>query len=193
MKTKIIKKPNYIELVLDEHCDEVKFGKGVLAGMTQFEDMNCWVVTDMRLSNLIQCTPYTASISADDYCSTLKPDNPNQRSFMLKHLREYQEMNDGTIVWCTFNKMVVGKSHINGERPVSSYGFNPPIFHSKKDGFEILLALQAFWNEYQGTLRESKVAYPRLQKNASQLLMEYSAHKLIQKMKKEGQGPANCL
>ncbi len=193
MKTKIIKKSGYIELVLDEPCDEVQFGKGVLAGMTQFDDINCWLVSDMRLSNFIQCTPYTASISADDYCSTLKPENPIQRSFVLKHLREYQEMDDGTLVWCTFNKMVVGKTHINGNCPASRYGFHPPIFHSKKDGLEILRALQSFWNEYQGTLRESKVTYPRLQKNASLILMEYRAHELRQKIKNEEQGPANCF
>jgi len=188
MKTKIIKKPGYIELVLDEPCEEVQFGKGVLAGMTQFDDMNCWVVSDMRLSNFIQCSPYTASISADDFCSTHKPEDHQQRKFMLKHLREYREMNDGTIVWCTFNKMVLGKTHVNGNSPVSRYEFSPPIFHSKKDALDILRALQNFWNEYSGSLRDSKMSHPLLQKNVSQLLMEYHAHELKQKIDRVNEG-----
>lgn len=167
MKTKIIKRKGYIELVLNEPVEGVLFDKGVLAGMTQHADMDCWVLADMRLGNHIQCSPYTASISADDFTSTAQPANAKERKEILSYLKEYHEFSDGRISWCSFNKIVRGQDQVKGQSPVSWSGYTPHVYHSRKDALNILMQIKDFWDGYQGLLKDSKIDNPYFQPNLS--------------------------
>lgn len=170
MKTKINRLKGYIELVLDEPVDGVMFEKGVLAGMTQFHELDCWILCDMRLGRHIQCSPYTASISAEDYFCHLIPEDDEQRLLILSYLKEYTEHQDGTITWCSYNKMVRGERDIKGDSPSSHLQFFPEVYHGKKNALNLLLQIQEYWNTYTGTLKESKINNPYLQKNASEIM-----------------------
>lgn len=179
MKTKIIKSKGYIELVLDEPVEGIMFDKGVIAGMTQFADLNCWILCDIRLGRNINCSPYTASIAADDYFCHLIPEDDAQRQHILSYLKEYQEHNDGTITWCSYNKMVRGLSTIDGYSPSSHLHFYPEVYHSRKNALALLIQIQEYWNNYSGTLADSKIENPYLQKTASEILMDIRVRTMI--------------
>jgi hypothetical protein len=167
MKTKLVKNKGSVDLILDEPIEGVLYDKGVVAGITQHADLDCWVVVDMRLGQHIQCSPYTASISAEDFTSTAQPTSQKERREIIDYLKEYHEFSDGRIVWCSFNKLVRGHSHIKGHAPVTWSGYSPPVFHSRKDALNILMQIKDFWDGYSGSLKDSKIENPYYQPTIS--------------------------
>jgi len=159
LKTKLMREKGRISLVIDHGSDKTK-EKMVLAAMTLFEGTDCWDVIDIRLEDHPAANPWSGSGSGDDFYSTYRPETPEEAEYLRSVLREYEELKDGSFRWCTFRGIVRGECEINGYAPAWYQEFKRPVFHSFRNGLTHLKEIQAFWESYNGSIRDSKIKNP---------------------------------
>lgn len=146
MKTKITRDRNqYIALIIDEPGKKGK-ERDVLAAMTLFEGTGCWKMTDVRLSRFRVPDPYAGSLNADVLHASLKPENEEDANYIKSRLREYQEDEDGTIRWCTFDGIVRGHPSVKGYAPARYKNFDQSGYFSQAEGLSKLQEIQLFWD-----------------------------------------------
>jgi hypothetical protein len=183
MKTRLSHERGRISLIID-HGDRTK-EKAVLAQMSHMEGTGCWSITDIRLSRQCTAHKYSCSEIAEDFHAHIIPESVEEAAFIKSRLREYHELENGTIVWCTFRNIVRGESSVKGYTPPTSTGFHPPVYHSRADGLAYLKALQVFWEGHEGPTEDAKVENPDNQPRESILMMEMWAHQRREKERDE--------
>lgn len=174
MKTKLIQEKGSISLIVDHGSEATKDNKQVLAAMNRMESSQCWMVIDVRLNERPAANPSSGTCNSEDVFSHLKPESPEQAITAKSMLKEFEEREDGTLVWCTFKNIVRGESGVNGKIPWGPGNFHPPVYHSKKDGLELLKEMQAFWEDHEGTIAEAKIDNPFSQPRDSFIEMRLS-------------------
>jgi hypothetical protein len=184
MKTRLSHEKGRVSLIIDHQGDLTK-EKAVLAQMTHMEGTGCWSITDIRLSRECRAHQYSCSEIAEDFQAHIIPESPDEAAFIKSRLREYHELENGTILWCTFRNIVRGQSSVKGYTPPTSTGFHPPVYHSRADGLAYLKALKVFWDEHEGPTEAAKVVNPDNQPRESMLMMEMWAHQDRQKERAE--------
>ncbi len=176
MKTKLIRDKRRVQLVLAEPNPEILYDKGVVAGMTEDEGTGCWIIADIRLGQHLIANPYAGSISGEDFVSTYKPESSTEREFYLSRLKEVDEREDGTLLWCSYSGIVRGSQSVGGYTPATWMNFTPHVYHSYREGLEVLKEIRAFWDNYIGTIADAKIDNPHYQPTGSsirsQLIME---------------------
>jgi hypothetical protein len=151
MKTLIEHYKGAIRLVIDDPA-KPRGERDVLAGMTEDEGTGCWQLIDVRLAKYGKPNPYAGSGSADTYCANYLPETPEDREIVKSMLREYTELEDGTILWCSFEGVVRGAPSVNGYSPVKWANFDQAGYFSRAEGLERLKEIQAFWEAHEGDL-----------------------------------------
>lgn len=163
MKTNILREIGRVSLVIDHGVPTTMENKQALAAMTLLEGTGCWSIIDIRLDDHPRADPWSASGSGEDFYSELKPKSPEQAIEIKAMLKEYQELEDGTLVWCSFRDIVRGEPGVNGYTPAGRKNFQPPVHHSRRQGLILLKEMQDFWEAHTGTLMDAKIDNPYAQ------------------------------
>jgi hypothetical protein len=167
VKTKFLRERGRVSLVVDTGEPTTMDNKQALAAMTLLEGTGCWSIIDIRLDDHPSADPWSASGFSEEFYSELKPESSEQAIEVKAMLKEYQELKDGTLVWCSFRDIVRGESGVNGFTPSGKNNFQPPVYHSRRQGLALLREIQEFWEAHAGTIEESKIDNPYSQPNAS--------------------------
>jgi hypothetical protein len=183
MKTKLLRDKGWVQLVLTEPNPEVLYDKGVVSGMTEDEGTGCWIIADIRLGRYMTANPYAGSISAEDFVSMHKPASGDERELYLSRLREVDEREDGTLLWCSYNGIVRGSQSVSGYTPSRWMDFTPNVYHSYREGLAIMKEIRAFWNNYIGRIKDAKIDNPYYQPTASAISSELIMQRVIQEHK----------
>lgn len=179
MKIRMKRGKGYIELSYAAPGNEYG-SKVVVAAMTLFEGTGCWIVSDWRLSEYKVLSPYSASLNADDCCSRYKPKSPEERAFVIEHLREFTELPDGTLQWCTFDNFYRGQPNVKGYRPEWRSCHDSGYF-GYADAFAKLKEIQAFWESFEGDPETARIANPDRQWSESRMSMAYLCKEAVAK------------
>jgi hypothetical protein len=166
VKTKFLRERGRVSLVVDTGEPTTMDNKQALAAMTLLEGTGCWSIIDIRLDDHPSADPWSASGFSEEFYSELKPESSEQAIEVKAMLKEYQELKDGTLVWCSFRDIVRGESGVNGFTPSGKNNFQPPVYHSRRQGLALLREIQEFWEAHAGTIEESKIDNPYSQPNA---------------------------
>lgn len=145
MRTRFTRSRGWIALL----ADDKKYPKDeapVLAAMTLHEGTGCWQLTDIRLSLHKKPSRYSGSLNADVLCAHIKPETPEAADYVKSQLREYKELEDGTILWCTFDGIVRGHREVSGYRPPSWEDSDQAGYFSQAEGLAKLKEMQAAWD-----------------------------------------------
>lgn len=156
MKTRLIYEKRCISLVVDHGKDKDK-EKMVLGAMNLFEGTRCWYLIDVRLRDHPAAHPWSDSGSGDDFWSQLTAESPAEAAYIKSQLRECEEIEPGTFRWCTFRGIVRGEAEIDGYSPPGYEDFKRPVFHKRAGALAYLKEAQAFWESYEGMIRDSKI------------------------------------
>lgn len=168
MKTKFLIEKGRTSLVVD-HGKGAWDDKQVLAAMTHYDGTRCWTVIDIRLTDTPSADPWSGSGVGEDFYSQLKPKSEAEANEVKVLLKDYQELADGTLIWCTYKNIVRGHFDINGLAPGTPNGIKRPIYHRKAEAMAKLLECKAFWENHQGTIAEGKIPNPYSQPGASDI------------------------
>jgi hypothetical protein len=174
MKTKLVHEKGTISLVVDHGDQAQEDNLQVLAAMNKTEGTQCWMVIDIRLTERPVANPSSGSCNAEDVFSHIKPISADQSAKSKSILKEYEELEDGTLVWCTFKNIVRGQPGVNGRVPWGPLNFHAPVYHSRKDALELLAEMQAFWEDHEGTIGEAKIENPFSQPRQSVVEMRFT-------------------
>lgn len=166
MKTKLKRSKGRIELVIDDA------EQGRLAVLEEHEGTGCWCLSDIRLAPYQCVSAYSAMHDADAYCSSFSPKSPDEANFVKSLLREYKELEDGTILWATFNGLVRGHPDINGYKPARWADFDQVGYFSFKEGLEHLKEMREFWATFEGDPNTVKLDNPHHQVSESVVWLE---------------------
>lgn len=131
--------------------------KQVLAAMTLYEGTRCWTVIDIRLCQIPTAHPWSGSGAGEDFYSEWKPKSDAESSEVKALLKEYQELADGTLIWCTYKDIVRGHSNINGYVPACPNEIQRNIYHTKAEAMQKLRECKAFWENHQGTIAAGRI------------------------------------
>lgn len=152
MKTKIFRSrgsSDCYQLVVDEpQCEE----RLILASLTHYHHTGAWILADVRLHPFAMPSAYFSE-SAEGVWSSYTAEGGEQADFVRGLLRDFVERpsleGDGRIdfEWCPFQGVVAGQ-RINEICSCPDTYFNqvnPPIFHRRKDGLDLM---NEFMNEW---------------------------------------------
>ncbi|WP_455233233.1 hypothetical protein [Geopseudomonas aromaticivorans] len=178
VKTRITRSRGYIALLQVEPGKATR-ESNVLAAMTLYEGTGCWRLVDVRLARHRTPSPYSGSLIAEDFHSSITPASPEDAAFFKSHLREYREDSDGTLRWCTFEGIVRGHPAVNGYTPPRWANFDQAGYFSQAEGLARLKEIQAFWDTYEGDPAKAKIDNPLRQPSESVLRGELYVHKLL--------------
>ncbi|WP_199028449.1 hypothetical protein [Ralstonia sp. ASV6] len=192
VKTKLITEKGRISLVIDDPS-KARDERDVVAAMTLHEGTGCWQLVDIRLSEHKKPSPFGGSMYADDFCARFLPDTPEDATVAKSLLREYKELEDGKLLWCTFDGIVRGEPEINGYAPVRY--FDQAGYFSKAGGLAKLAEIKSFWDSYQGDPATAKIPNPLRQPSELVVRFEVTMAKreratLDVPVRKESQGAA---
>lgn len=187
MKTKLVHEKGCISLVVDHGAQATEDNKQVLAAMNKMEGTQCWMVIDIRLAERPVANPWSGSCNAEDVFSYIKPASAEQSVKAKSMLKEYEEREDGTLVWCTFKNIVRGEPGVNGRVPWGPLNFHAPVYHSRKDGLELLAQMHAFWEGHEGTIAEAKIDNPFSQPRQSVIEMRFTIEESQEKRRSNNQ------
>jgi hypothetical protein len=169
MKTRMTRSKGIIEVSYDDPKNE--YGTTVVvAAMSLFEGTGCWMVSDWRLSEYKVLSPYSASLNASDCCSRFIPKSPEERALVISLLREYDELADGAIVWCTFDNFYRGHPDVKGVRP----GFrtcHQSGYFGYKEALAKLREIKSFWDTFEGDPETARMENPNRQPSESSVTM----------------------
>lgn len=157
METKLKRSKGQVELVVDDA------EQGRLAVLVEHEGAGCWCLSDTRLAPHQCVGAYSAMHNADAYCSSFKPRCLAEAAFVKSLLREYQELENGTILWATFNGLVRGHPDIDGYKPAKWANFDQVGYFSYKEGLERLREMREFWTAFEGDPNTVKLDNPHHQ------------------------------
>ncbi|MBI6885084.1 hypothetical protein [Pseudomonas putida] len=166
MKTKYLIEKGRISLVID---NGVRGEKQVLAAMTLWEGTGVWSIVDIRLDKYATAHEYSGSGSADEFYGELTPKSEEERSRIKAMLHEYQELEDGRIIWCPMTSLVKGAYEIDGYAPPSPNGLRRAVHHTRDQGKAILKEIQAYWEAHEGTVAQAKIANPHAQPESDRI------------------------
>jgi hypothetical protein len=161
-QTKLVTEKSCISLVIDDP-EKPRGEQDVVAAMTLYEGTGCWRLVDIRLSAHRKPSAYAGSLSADNLCASYKPESAAAARLVKSLLREYQEQEDGTLLWCTFDGIVRGDPKINGYAPVTYANFDQAGYFSKAGGLRKLAEIKAFWDVYVGDPAAARIPNDHLQ------------------------------
>lgn len=168
MKTKLIRSRGQIALQLQDAMPGDDF-LSLVAYMTHYTGSAYWVVYDIRLSPYDSLSPY-ADLEARRLRCQLKPKNDEEREQAVAHLKEYQEAEDGTLHWSTFDGIVHGVSVIPGEEPLLGRLHAPAIYMSYAEALATLQTIRASWDAYAGDPEEFRIRNPYYQPDRHELI-----------------------
>jgi hypothetical protein len=175
MKTRIIHKPDQIQLVIDNPA-KPKGWHDVLAAMELYEGTGCWQLMDIRLSKLKKPGPYACALHAEVLCASFEPKTKEDADFIKSFLREYQEQPDGEIVWCTFDGIVRGAPEIRGRKPDLAQSHQAGYF-SRADGLAELKKTKEFWDNIESLDSNWRIENPHLQPTEHGVTLALLTHK----------------
>ena len=168
MKTKYFIEKGRTSLLVD-HGKGSANDKQVLAAMTHYPGTRCWTVIDIRLEQTPSADPWSGSGTGEDFYSQWKPKSDDEAKVVKALLKDYQELPDGTLIWCTYKTIVRGHDQINGSAPASPNGIKRHIYHTKAEAMAKLMACRAFWEDHLGTIAEGKIPNPYRQPGESDI------------------------
>lgn len=178
MKTRLSYDKGYISLIVD-HQGDLSKDRAVLAAMTLLEGTGCWSIVDIRLDPDGYAHPWSGSLIAEDFQSSIVPESTQDAAYVKSRLKEYEEREDGRIVWCTYRDIVRGQTGVKGYIPVARHDFHPPVYHSRSEGLAYLKDVKQFWEGYEGETQLAKINNPYKQPNATGLRSELLCRKLF--------------
>jgi hypothetical protein len=173
METKLVRSRGRVALVVQDP-EKPPRERDVLAQMDSYADCGCWHVTDVRLAQYVQPSPYSGSVSAEHYHSDFLPESADEAALVRSLLREYQEDADGTVRWCTFEGIVRGQPEVAGYRPVTYAGFDQAGYFSQREALAKLVEIQKFWNSFEGNPATVKIENPNRQPTQSAVMFAVS-------------------
>lgn len=168
MKTKLLIEKGRTSLVVDHGRGDWD-DKQVLAAMELYEGTQCWTVIDIRLGERPSADPWSGSGVGEDFYSQWKPKSEAEAGEVKALLQDYQELADGTLIWCTYKNIIRGHFDINGLAPGAPNGIKRAIYHRKAEAMAKLLECKNFWENHTGTIAEGKIANPYSQPSASDI------------------------
>lgn len=148
----------------------------IVATLSSYFNSGCWRLTDVRLSEHKDPCDVNILDSAEDYLSTCKPENQEEAEFYKSKLKSFREMDDGKLVWSTFDGLVKGHDSINDYQPKRHYDFHGPGYFSKKEGYEKLKEMQEFWESVEDLSKPWRIENPHSQPDAGSIRMDYHWH-----------------
>lgn len=175
MKTRIIHKPDQIQLVIDNPA-KPKGWHDVLAAMGLYEDTGCWQLMDIRLSKHEKPGPYACGLYPEVLCAGFEPKTKEDADFVKSFLREYQEQPGGEIVWCTFDGIVRGETEIRGRKPDWSPSHQAGYF-SRADGLAELKKIKEFWGDIESLDSNWRIENPHRQPTEHEVTLALLVHK----------------
>jgi hypothetical protein len=178
MKTKFLFEKGRISLLVD-HGKNTDAEKQVLAAMTLSEGTRCWTIIDIRLNKVPVAHPWSGSEMADDFNAHWKPKSPSEAEAVKAMLLEYEEREDGTLMWCTYRNIVRGDLGVKGYTPVSSRGLKLYTHHDKASGMAKLREMKAFWECHHGTIAEAAIHNPYSQPSSSDVWLTLTCEELL--------------
>ena len=181
MKTRISHQKGRISLLIDQPIAPSGEGKAVLAAMTMNEGTGCWFLIDIRLAPHPVAHQWSGSGKGDDFYSEMKPKTPAEAKAIKAMLKEYEEREDGTLIWCSFRDIVRGELGVNGYVPASYNDFHAPVYHSRASGLAKLKEIQAFWEQHAGTVAEAKIENPYAQPTSGDIEREFIFQRVMKK------------
>jgi hypothetical protein len=168
METNVIRRKGIIELQLQDPMPE-DTESPVVAFMKNYEGSAYWLVYDIRLSPFDYPSPF-ADLEASRVRCRLKPKSAAEREQVIAHLKEFQEADDGTLHWSTFDGIVHGVSVIPGQEPLLGRLHAPAIYMSYSDAMATLQGIREAWRSYQGDPAEFKIRNPYYQPDRHELV-----------------------
>jgi hypothetical protein len=181
LKTRITHRKNHIALIIDQPIAPSGEGTAVLAAMTMMEGTGCWFLIDIRLGPRPVAHQWSGSGTAEYFYSEMKPNTPSEASAIKAMLKEYEEREDGTLIWCSFRNIVRGEVGVKGYVPPSYNNFHAPVYHSKSEGLAKLNEIQEFWAQHTGTVAEAQIENPYAQPTRSDIEREFIFQRVMKK------------
>lgn len=182
MKTKLAHEKGRISLLVDHGKDKSK-EKMVLAAMTLFEGTGCWTLIDIRLSERPVAHPWSGSGNGEDFYASHRPETKEEAGFFKSRLREFEELEDGEIRWCTFRDIVRGECEIDGFAPGGYKEFRRPVFHKRAGALSLLKEIQVFWEGFEGSIADSTINNPFRQPRSSNISADLWVEQAVAKKK----------
>lgn len=158
--------------------------KPVLATLTHFFSSGCWTVEDVRLSQYGRPSKWFC-VGADSYHAHFDAKNEKTAGIVRSLLTDFTEaVNDkgGTSFdWCTYEGLVKGQRSSEIAKYGGVYVNDYPLFHTRKEGLEILKSIAEFWQavpidaadpEVIEKTAEIKIENPHRQTSESRVLSE---------------------
>lgn len=176
-------------LVVDQPAEQGATPQ-VLAALTNMHDSACWYLVDIRLRKHPAANEFSGSGRAEDFQAHYRPETEAQRALIKAMVREYKELEDGTVIWCTYLGLVAGEKSVDGYTPVNREKFHPPLYHSEERGLELLQDLRAFWERFEGRIEDSAIENPRGQPSESEVMHAVIRHQLAADRRASGNQPS---
>lgn len=176
MKTRLSYDKGYISLIVD-HQGDLSKDRAVLAAMTLLEGTGCWSIVDIRLDPDGYAHPWSGSLIAEDFQSSIVPESTQDAAYVKSRLKEYEEREDGRIVWCTYRDIVRGQTGVKGYIPVARHDFHASVYHSRAEGLAYLKDAKQFWDGYEGEIELAKIDNPFRQPGSTGLRSELMCRK----------------
>lgn len=176
MKTRLSYDKGYISLIVD-HQGDLSKDRAVLAAMTLFDGTGCWSIVDIRLDPDGYAHPWSGSLIGEDFQSSIVPESIQDAAYIKSRLKEYEEREDGRIVWCTYRDIVRGQTGVKGYIPAGRHDFHAPVYHSRSDGIAYLKDAKQFWDVYEGEIEKAKINNPFRQPGMTGLRSELMCRK----------------
>lgn len=138
--------------------------------MTLYEGTGCWTLEDIRLSQYRTPGPYFGQ-AADDFHAVAYPKSTAEADFIRSRLRRYDEGDDGSIGWCTFDGIVEGPLQAKDMEPTwlsSHCGY-----FRRAEALAKLKEMQAFWDGFTGDPKTVRLPNPSRQPNATAMFFAW--------------------
>ena len=146
MKTKIVKSKGLYNLIIDDPKINGAFSFNdpiLLACLSNFADSKNWTLSDVRLSEHLNLSPYLFN-SVEEY----KAHNEEEFQSIISKLKTYRISDTPLhIIWNTYNTIVLD----DADNHPSLHGLDFPNFacFSFKHGYKKLCAMKDFWENIQ--------------------------------------------
>lgn len=170
MKTFIKRSRGGLDLLIDTPDGE----RQVLASLSEMADADCWFVIDIRLLEQPVVHAYSGSGLGEDFCARLKPESQAEADFYLSKLKDVVIDDDGAILWCTYQNMWKGSQSVDGYTPPSRT--KPAIYMTYAEGLQILNEIRAYWESYDGQIRDAKIPNANRQPRETRLRTMWYLH-----------------
>jgi hypothetical protein len=161
MQLKYTRQKGIIGLEL-QHKPEGDGAFPLVAFMLNYEKTPYWIICDRRLSRVMELSPYP-DLDAGYVRCMFKPNGKQERLIATSLLNNYQEAEDGTLHWSTFDGIVKGLSILAGEKPLYGRDHSPALYFTRDQGLEVLKRIQGEWEAYTGKPEDHQVNNPHLQ------------------------------